>query len=142
MRSTRSVHSCRTRGPPATTNTTESSMALLQRCMTCKFCQIVVLLPCKDELDGILIPFLCDQLSAGQQEALGQNKNIKALHPDVPVSTQQIPKVQKQKNAPWHLDRIDQENLPLDGLYDYTLDGSGINVYILDTVRALSLLSM
>ena len=81
---------------------------------------------------------MCDQLSAGQQEALGQNKNIKALHPDVPVSTQQIPKVQKQKNAPWHLDRIDQQNLPLDGLYDYTLDGSGINVYILDTVRALS----
>ncbi|BDA42482.1 probable extracellular serine proteinase at N-terminal half [Coccomyxa sp. Obi] len=73
------------------------------------------------------------ELSAGQQEALGQNSNVKALHPDVLVSTQQVPKVQKQKNAPWHLDRIDQQNLPLDGLYDHTLDGSGINVYILDT---------
>lgn len=70
--------------------------------------------------------------------ALGQNPDVKDLHPDVPVSTQQVPKVQKQKNAPWHLDRLDQQNLPLDGVYDYTLDGSGINVYILDTVRASS----
>lgn len=77
--------------------------------------------------------WLC-QLSAGQQQTLGQNPSVKALHPDVPVSTQQIPTLQKQKNAPWHLDRIDQQNLPLDGLYDYTLDGSGINVYVLDTV--------
>jgi len=75
-----------------------------------------------------------EQLSASQQQALGQNPGVKALHPDVPVSTQQIPLLQKEKNAPWHLDRIDQQNLPLDGVYDYTLDGTGINVYILDTV--------
>lgn len=80
------------------------------------------------------------QLSASQQQALGQSPSVKALHPDVPVSTQQIPTLQKQKNAPWHLDRIDQQNLPLDGVYDYTLDGSGINVYILDTVSACALL--
>lgn len=34
--STRSVHCCRTRGPPAITSTTESSTALLQRCMACR----------------------------------------------------------------------------------------------------------
>ena len=38
-----------------------------------------------------------------------------------------------QTNAPWGLDRIDQEILPLDGLFGYEYDGSGVNVYILDT---------
>jgi hypothetical protein len=74
------------------------------------------------------------QLTAAQQAFLQQNPAVKAIHADTPIHTQQAPIVQKELNAPWHLDRIDQPDLPLNGVYDYTLDGSGINVYVLDTV--------
>lgn len=38
-----------------------------------------------------------------------------------------------QTNATWGLDRIDQRNLPLDNVYSYTPDGTGVNVYVIDT---------
>ncbi|GIG68397.1 S8 family peptidase [Phytomonospora endophytica] len=42
-----------------------------------------------------------------------------------------------QPGAPWHLDRIDQRQLPLDGNYGYADDADEVRVYVLDTgVRA------
>jgi aqualysin 1 len=38
-----------------------------------------------------------------------------------------------QTNAPWGLDRINQADLPLTGIYSYTTTGSGVNAYIIDT---------
>jgi len=34
---------------------------------------------------------------------------------------------------PWHLDRIDQSDRPLDGQYSTINNGSGIDIYIFDT---------
>lgn len=33
----------------------------------------------------------------------------------------------------WHLDRIDQLDLPLDGEYSSPSNGSGVDIYIFDT---------
>jgi len=38
-----------------------------------------------------------------------------------------------ETNATWGLDRVDQHALPLNTTYVYNADGSGVNVYIIDT---------
>ena len=40
---------------------------------------------------------------------------------------------ERQDDAPDHLDRIDQRNLPLSGAFTYSADGTGIRAYVLDS---------
>lgn len=42
-----------------------------------------------------------------------------------------------QAPATWGLDRVDQAGLPLNGTYRYTNDGTGVHVYMFDTVSTL-----
>lgn len=42
-----------------------------------------------------------------------------------------------QPDPPWHLDRVDQRHLPLDGSYTYPGDAAGTDVYVVDSgIRA------
>lgn len=53
--------------------------------------------------------------------------------PDTTVRISSAPVSRIQQNAPWYLDRLDQESPLLDGRFVYTWSGEGVNVYVLDT---------
>ena len=66
---------------------------------------------------------------------------VKALDKDPGVAVVEKNKTVKatetQSNATWGLDRADQQDLPLNGTYNYNSTGSGVTAYIIDTgVRA------
>lgn len=67
--------------------------------------------------------------------ALRRNQAVEYLQPNLvhrqPSGGAALATV--QPNAPWHLDRIDQHNLPLDTQYSYTNNGSGVHAYVIDS---------
>ncbi|KAK9865466.1 hypothetical protein WJX84_003473 [Apatococcus fuscideae] len=72
-------------------------------------------------------------LTPAQYSQLERHEQIQDVHTDGIVHTHQIEQVQTQQNVGWDLDRMDQPQLPLDGNYRYTSDGTGVNAYIIDT---------
>ncbi|HEY0037514.1 MAG TPA: S8 family peptidase [Longimicrobium sp.] len=64
-------------------------------------------------------------LPAAAAEALRHNPNVAYVEQDQRVSVSQV--------GSWGLDRVDQRDLPLNGVYNYTQNGSGVTAYIIDT---------
>ena len=76
----------------------------------------------------LLVQFTTEELQAFLEAYRGQ---VASVHEDTEVSIFDV-----EPSAPWGLDRIDQPSLPLRGQYDYYNLGTGVNVYIVDTVRS------
>lgn len=72
------------------------------------------------------------RLPAQAVTALSRNPNVRWVEADQTVSINQTyPNYQEQ--ATWGLDRIDQASRPLDSRYGYTLNGTGVHVFVVDT---------
>lgn len=68
------------------------------------------------------------QIPPDALKAIRRNPNISYIETDryyYPTGVQTC--------AAWNLDRIDQQHLPLDGIYSYGATGEGVSVYVIDT---------
>lgn len=72
-------------------------------------------------------------LNDKQFVALSKNPNISFIEEDAPVTLIEPLSAATQTSAPWGLDRIDQSSKVLDGNYTYTVAGSGVTAYVIDT---------
>jgi subtilisin family serine protease len=70
------------------------------------------------------------RLTDAQARALSHNPFVKSIEENAYAS---VAASQPTDSVRWALDRIDQHILPMDGFYTYCQDGTGVNIYIVDT---------
>jgi subtilisin family serine protease len=71
------------------------------------------------------------RVPAAAVAGLSRNPRVLSIEKDATITVD--PSSVTQLNAPWGLDRIDQRALPLSGSFSSPSNGSGVNVYIVDT---------
>ena len=76
-------------------------------------------------------------VTADANAAPESTAELLASSPATSVATPTATRLQTQTPAVWGLDRVDQPDLPLDDKYDYTNDGTGVNVYNFGTVSCM-----
>jgi subtilisin family serine protease len=72
------------------------------------------------------------RLTPREAASLARESDVDLVVPDTPVRA-----LGEQLGPPWGLDRIDQRDLPLDGVYRYPNEAPDVTAYVIDTgVRA------
>jgi serine protease len=74
------------------------------------------------------LPAAVYQMTEAQAEALRKNSDVAYVEKDQPVQVNLA-----QSGVTWGLDRIDQNSLPLNQSYNYDLNGTVVNAYVIDT---------
>lgn len=72
------------------------------------------------------------KLNEKQLAGLSNNPNISIIEKDAEATLIEPVTVSTQSNAPWGLDRIDQLT-GRDTVYNYSVSGSGVTAYVIDT---------
>jgi subtilisin family serine protease len=80
------------------------------------------------EYHKVLLGFAGEISEAAKSGLMKDHRVVRVERDGVVTTTGTV-----QEDATWGLDRIDQRELPLDGNYIYTNEGSGATAYILDT---------
>jgi subtilisin family serine protease len=66
-------------------------------------------------------------------EALASDPRVAFIEPAMRTELLTIKGNPPSSPAEWHLDRLDQLSLPLNGTYEYFENGAGVTVFVLDT---------
>lgn len=72
--------------------------------------------------------FAVQNISAAAAAAIAADPRVLRVEED-----QVMTAITTQPGATWGIDRVDQPDLPLSTTYDYSNDGAGVTVYIIDT---------
>ena len=67
-------------------------------------------------------------MTEADAKALAADPNVLMVEEDGMVNPHAT-----QPTPPWHLDRIDQRDLPLNQLFSFTVTGKGVNAYVIDS---------
>ncbi len=78
--------------------------------------------------DSALIGSALYNTNQSSIELLYTNPNVHKIYADLNVTL-----ATTQVDPPLGLDRVDQANFPLDSSYEYSLDGTGVDVYVIGT---------
>ena len=82
-----------------------------------------------DYVYGTAIKGFAAALTTGAVDQLRRDPRVSYITPDKPVSLH----ITQSPTPSWGLDRIDQNNLPLNNSYTYPNEGAGVHFYSLDT---------